>query len=135
MLTNLTFHHIGYVTDDIAQTAAFYLKTGYEATDIITDEIQQVKICFLSKADFPLIELIEPNNEKAALNKILKKNGVAPYHVCYETDDINLAFDKFTEEYGFIPLFRPVEAIALNNRLICYLYKKEVGFIELVNKT
>jgi len=35
----------------------------------------------------------------------------------------------------FIPLFRPVEAIALDNRLICYLYRKDVGFIEIVNKT
>ena len=64
----------------------------------------------------------------------MKKNGVAPYHICYETDDINVAFDELTERQGYVPLFRPVEAIAMDNKLICYLYKKEIGFIELVNK-
>lgn len=134
MLSNFRFHHIGYVTDSIEHTAALYLSAGYQATSKIEDEIQGVYICFLTKDGFPRIELIEPVNESSSVNKILKKSGVAPYHVCYEVDDINEAFDKLVDEQGYIPLFRPVEAIALENKLICYLYKKEVGFIELVNK-
>ena len=34
----------------------------------------------------------------------------------------------------FTPLFKPVEAPAFGNRLICYFWKSEVGFIELVNR-
>jgi methylmalonyl-CoA/ethylmalonyl-CoA epimerase len=34
----------------------------------------------------------------------------------------------------FIQLFNPVPAIALNNRKICYLFNKDVGLIELVEK-
>jgi methylmalonyl-CoA/ethylmalonyl-CoA epimerase len=134
MLSNFRFHHIGYVTDSIENTAKIYLKAGYQATSKIEDEIQGVYICFLTKDGFPQIELIEPVSEVSSVNKILKKNGVTPYHVCYEVDDINNAFDILVDEQGYIPLFRPVEAIGLNNKLICYLYKKEVGFIELVNK-
>jgi len=134
MLSNFRFHHIGYVTDHIASTAAFYLRAGYEATAIVEDTIQRVCICFLTKDGFPQIELIQPIDESSSVNKLLKKNGVAPYHVCYEVDDINKAFDELVDIQEYIPLFRPVEAIALGNRLICYLYKKEVGFIELVNK-
>jgi methylmalonyl-CoA/ethylmalonyl-CoA epimerase len=80
------------------------------------------------------MELIAPIDENSSVNKIFKKTGVAPYHVCYEVDDINSAFDELVDVQGYIPLFRPVEAIALDNKLICYLYKKEIGFIELVNK-
>lgn len=134
MLKDSHFHHIGYVTDSIANTSDFYLQTGYQATEIIEDEIQRVYICFLNKTGFPRIELIQPIDEQSSVNKILKKTGVAPYHVCYEVADIHVAYDELVETLGFIPLFRPVEAIALENRLICYLYKKEVGFIELVNK-
>ncbi len=134
MFNNFTFHHIGYVTDSIAGTAAFYLQAGYDASPIIEDEIQRVHICFLTKNGFPRIELVQPVDEQSSVNKIFKKTGVAPYHVCYEVDDINIAFDELVDVQEFIPLFRPVEAIALENRLICYLYKKEVGFIELVNK-
>jgi len=135
MFSNFTFHHIGYVTDNIANTSAFYLEIGYESTAVIEDEIQRVKICFLTKDGFPRIELVEPADENSSVNKIFKKTGVAPYHVCYEVDDINQAYDDLVDIKGFIPLFRPVEAIALENRLICYLYRKEVGFIELVNKS
>jgi methylmalonyl-CoA/ethylmalonyl-CoA epimerase len=134
MLINSKFHHIGYVTDSIINTSALYIEAGYHMSPIIEDKIQQVSICFLTKEDFPKIELIEPINKKSSVNKILERNGVCPYHLCYEVDDINKAFDELVNLQGYIPLFRPVEAIALNNRLICYLYRKEVGFIELVNK-
>ena len=134
MLSTFRFHHIGYVTDSIANTSAPYVQAGYQATPVIDDEIQRVKICFLTKDGMPRVELIEPIDEQSSVNKILKKNGVAPYHVCYEVDDINATVDELVDVQGYIPLFRPVEAIALDNKLICYLYKKEVGFIELVNK-
>lgn len=134
MLSTFRFHHIGYVTDSIANTSAPYVQAGYQATPTIDDEIQRVKICFLTKDGMPRVELIEPIDEQSSVNKILKKNGVAPYHVCYEVDDINAVVDELVDVQGYIPLFRPVEAIALDNKLICYLYKKEVGFIELVNK-
>jgi len=135
MFKDFRFHHIGYVTDSIAHTSAFYLDAGYQKTGNVTDEIQRVSICFLLREGFPRIELIEPVDENSSVNKILKKTGVAPYHVCYEVDDIIAAFDELVDVQDFIPLFRPVEAIALDNRLICYLYRKDVGFIEIVNKT
>lgn len=134
MLSNFRFHHIGYVTNSIANTAAAYKAAGYQTSPIIKDAIQRVLICFLSKEGFPTIELIEPADEQSSVNKILKKNGVSPYHTCYEVDDINAAFEELVEGQGYTPLFRPVEAIALENRLISYLYKKEIGLIELVNK-
>ncbi|MEL5892862.1 VOC family protein [Bacteroides sp. GD17] len=134
MIDNLKFHHIGYVTDSIADTSVLYLQAGYQVSPIIEDDIQRVKICFLTKQDFPKIELVEPVDERSSVNKILKKNGVSPYHVCYEVDDIKNVFNELTENQGYIPLFRPVEAVAMENKLICYLYKKETGFIELVNK-
>lgn len=135
MLKDFKFHHIGYVTNSIADTSAFYLEAGYLKTASVTDEIQRVSICFLTKEGFPRIELIEPSDENSSVNKVLKKTGVAPYHVCYEVEDISIAFNELVDVQEFIPLFRPVEAIALDNRLICYLYRKDVGFIEIVNKT
>lgn len=134
MLSDFRFHHIGYVTDSIPNTSAFYLQAGYNATAIIEDGIQRVHICFLTKDGFPRVELIAPIDELSSVNKLLKKSGVAPYHICYEVDDIHEAFNELVEKQGYTPLFRPVEAIALDNRLICYLYRKELGFIELVNK-
>jgi methylmalonyl-CoA/ethylmalonyl-CoA epimerase len=132
MLPSFKFHHIGYVTNDIESTAALYGIGGYTISEIITDGLQKVNICFLTKNGAPSIELVEPLDELSSVNKILKKSGVAPYHVCYEVDDIFEAYDALCE-LGYIPLFRPVEAIAFNNKLICYFFKKEVGYLELLN--
>jgi len=132
-MKDLVFHHIGYATNSIKETSSFYLERGYKASEIIYDEVQQTNICFLTKVGNPTIELIEPATEKSSIHKILKKNGVHPYHCCYEVEDIEKSFDQFAED-GFTPLFRPVEAIALDNRLICYFYRSDVGFIELLNK-
>ncbi len=134
MLKDATFNHIGYVTDSIEATAGVYISAGYAKSQVWADEIQRTKICFLAREGMPTIELVEPLNEKSSVNKTLAKTGVAPYHQCFEVPDIDKAFEQMTEGNGFIPLFRPVEAIAFNNRLICYFYKKEVGFVELVSK-
>jgi methylmalonyl-CoA/ethylmalonyl-CoA epimerase len=134
MLDYFKFHHIGYVTDNIINTSSVYMQAGYQASSIFEDGIQRVRICFLTKSGCPMIELVEPADEHSSVNKILKKNGVSPYHICYEVDDINVAFNKLTEELNYIPLFRPVEAVAMGDKQICYLYKETVGFIELVNK-
>ncbi|KAA6319712.1 methylmalonyl-CoA/ethylmalonyl-CoA epimerase [termite gut metagenome] len=133
MLNSFRFHHIGYVTNSIVDTSVIYVSAGYCMNHIIVDAIQQVKVCFLLKDNNPCIELIEPIDENSSVNKLLKKNGVFPYHLCYEVDNIDDAFNALLE-MNYIPLFRPIEAVALDNKQICYLYKKEVGFIEIVNK-
>ncbi|WP_321331056.1 VOC family protein [uncultured Bacteroides sp.] len=133
MLKDFKFHHVGYVTDSIDNTSAMFLKLGYECGEKVLDPIQNVYICFLHKNDAPGIELVEPFNESSSLNKLLKKSGVSPYHICYEVPNIEKAYDELLEE-EFIPLFRPVEATAMDNRQICYMYKKEIGYIELVNE-
>ncbi|MHA8051670.1 VOC family protein [Aquirufa sp. ROCK-SH2] len=132
MLPNFKFNHIGYVTYSIESTALFYNNAGYSLSKIITDTTQNVKICFLKKIGEPTIELVEPVDELSSVNKILKKSGVVPYHICYEVDDIFVAYDALCQ-LGFTPLFRPVEAIAFNGKLICYFYKKEIGYLELLN--
>jgi len=134
MIDGLTFHHIGYAVENIDETADFYLQNGYERTETILDEVQQTNICFLTKTGQPTIELVEPATEKCSVHKILKKNGIHPYHCCYEVDDVERAFDQLCDA-GFTPLFRPVEAVAFADRLICYFYKREVGFIEIVEKS
>ena len=126
----LVFHHIGYATDDINRTAGVFEQMGYRRETVYTDPVQNTYICFLTKAGAPSIELVAPVDQTSSVNKILKARGVTPYHLCYETPDIDQSFEEMMED-GFIPLFRPVEATAFNNRRICYFFKKEIGYLEL----
>lgn len=132
MLNSFRFHHIGYAVNSIETTAEYYQNAGWLLSSIQIDEIQNAKIAFLSKAEMPLIELIAPVNEKSPIVKTLEKSGVSTYHVCYEVDDIDVAVADLRKQ-KYLPLFKPVEAIALNKK-ICYLYNKNVGLIEIVEK-
>jgi len=79
------------------------------------------------------IELLEPLTTDSPVTKIIEKNGVMPYHICYEVEDITETIKELRKD-KFIPLSSPVKAIALEDRLICFLFKKEIGLIELLQK-
>ena len=78
MLENCRFHHIGYAVKDIMSTAEFYISLGWELTDIYNDLIQNTRIAFLKREQFPLIELVAPIDEKSPVVNTLVKSGVSP---------------------------------------------------------
>lgn len=129
-----TISHIGYAVKDIRQTAFHYVEAGWVLSDIYEEKVQNTKIAFLNKEGFPTIELVSPLNEtKSPVDSILDHNGVSPYHICYEVDDIEQAVEDLYDE-DFKPLFMPVESVAMENRKICYLHHLDIGFIELVER-
>ena len=130
----LSLDHIGYAVNDIEKTARHYVESGWDLSPIFDEESQNARIAFLTKEGFPKIELVAPGQHgKDPVSAILKKSGVSPYHLCYEVDDIGQAMESLYEE-GFVPLFMPVESVAMQNRRICYFCSLEVGTIEIVEK-
>ena len=129
---NCILDHVGYLTDDIQKTAESFRLMGYERDDIVDDNTQRTRICFLHKPGETTIELVEPYQDNKTMQKLLKR-GVTPYHTCYALDDIKAAYEEMLDN-DFTPLFQPVPAPAFGNRLICYFWKADVGFIELVEK-
>lgn len=123
--------HIGYAVDDIQRSAHLYIEGGWTISEIFEEKVQKAKIAFLSKPGFTTIELVSPLEGKSPVDNILKTNGVSPYHICYQVEDIMEALEELFEE-GFKPLFMPVESVAMDNRKICYLYHTDIGYIEIV---
>jgi methylmalonyl-CoA/ethylmalonyl-CoA epimerase len=64
---------------------------------------------------------------------MLDKNGVCPYHVCYEADAFDAVIAGF-RKHGFSLLFRPRPAVLFDGRRICYLYHKNMGLVELLER-
>jgi len=102
-------------------------------SESMVDTTQNTRITFLSRDSFPLIELVELLGEKSLVVKTLDSVGITPYHVCYSVKDIDAAVAALRKEH-FLPLFKLVEAIALGNKKICYLYSKKAGLIELTEE-
>lgn len=133
MLDTFRFHHIGIATDNIERTAKYYLEAGYVMTEKTYDPVQDVNIVFLTKDSMPVIELLEPGSPNSPVSKTLERSGVSTYHLCYYVEDIDVALRELKKKC-FLPLFRPVEAVALENKRICFLFNKEVGLIELIEE-
>lgn len=130
----MKLHHIGYVVENIENAAMHFGALGYKiVSEPVNDDIQRCRICFIGRADEPLIELVEPFDTNKSLHKMLAKRGNAPYHMCYEVEDVEKLFNQLAEKEDWMPLFRPVEAAAFDNRLIMYFYNAQVGYVEFVN--
>lgn len=133
MLATWKFHHIGIAVFDIEATAAEYIAVGYTKSETIYDPIQNVYICFLNKKGMPQMELLAPKDETSPVNKTLEKMGVTPYHCCYEVKNIEEAITELRKKH-YVVVAKPVEACAIENHKVCFLFNKNVGLIEIVEK-
>ena len=130
----MKLHHTGYITGNIADTAKAFKALGYVQQPLFDDSIQKCFICFLKReGNEPMIELVQPYDENKSMQKLLTKRGVSPYHLCFEVDDIQAIYTELSETAGWLPMFKPVKAVAFQNRLIAYFMNFELGFIEFVN--
>ena len=125
-------HHIGYLTDDIHQTAEQFLWLGYVQGEIIDDDTQRTHICILTQPGDTAIELVQPYDDNATMQRMLKKRGAAVYHVCYVCEDVDELYVTLPKR-NWTPLFKPVEAPALDNRKIGYFFHSAIGLIEFIN--
>lgn len=125
-------NHIGIATPDIQSTAEFYKAMGYEEVFGAYDLGQNVFGYFYKKKGMPTIELLAPYDEKSPVNKIIEKNGVSPYHICYEVytnlEDAIIEMKK----NRFILVSKIDVSKGMNNRRMAFLFNKSVGLIELV---
>jgi methylmalonyl-CoA/ethylmalonyl-CoA epimerase len=131
----MRFHHVGIAVKNINESINAYEALGYSKTsEIIHDPIQKVQLCFLDKVESPTLELVAAVSSESPVNNILAKSGPTPYHNCFEVDDISESVARL-KQHGYRRLSAIVPAIAFGNRKICFLYHKELGLIELLEKT
>ena len=85
----------------------------------------------LDKDGAPRLELLEPLDELSPVARTLATSGVTPYHICYEVQDLTAAVDALRRQ-RFLLVNGPVEACAMGNRRIAFMFQKNTGLIELV---
>lgn len=125
-------HHIGYAVKDVEKAAGAFYELGYcKQGEPVYDELRKVNILFLESDLGPLVELVAPVEEGNPVAGILQKSGAAPYHLCYETPDIDRTAAQL-KEAKYVVMGKAMPAGALNGNRVQFLYHAKIGIIELL---
>ena len=127
----MKIHHIGYLAKNMDKAIASFEALGYEReTDVVYDSLREVDIIFLTNDGYR-VELVSPKSDRSPVYATLKKLGNAPYHICYCCDDIKAEMERLRDE-GYTPAGEIEPAVAIGGADVCFMYRRPVGLIELV---
>jgi methylmalonyl-CoA/ethylmalonyl-CoA epimerase len=129
------FHHIGVVTHDIVQATKVYNVFGLKSilSSSVKDFDRFIEIDILGKPGHPLVELIEPIDERSPVNRLLKQFGSNCYHTCYEVDDLGESIEMLRKQQ-FVLVCEPSSAVLFGHRQVAFLFQKYIGLVELLQK-
>lgn len=119
-----TLHHIGLAVQDIA--------VAWAGVEIFEDRLQKVRVAFVL-INGQCIELIQPLSEDSPVSQSLRK-GSKLVHLCYSVDDIDDAITHGAAQ-GYRCIGKPVPAVAFNQRRIAWLFHRQFGLFELVERS
>ena len=126
----MTVHHIGYLVDNIEQAIETFGLLGYSlACETIFDETRRIYLALISQGKM-VIELIQPERDSYLWN-LRSRFKNAPYHICYSCADLDLSCQMLRKK-GFFPVRKPEPAILFHNRRVCFLFHRQIGFVELL---
>lgn len=130
-MDHLKIHHIGYLVKHIDKAASAFERLGYAAaSETILDNYRKVHIRFMEKDGYR-IELVSPADNSSVVSGLMKKYKNSPYHLCYETPDLDASLASLTSG-GFASIDTPAPAPALQDRRVAFLMNPFLGMIELL---
>ncbi len=130
-LKNMRIHHIGYLVKNIERSTEEFLSLGYTIiNDKCRDDYRKVDITFMAKDGY-VIELISPYSEESVVSGLMKRFKNSPYHICYETDDMNICTEKLRAA-GYVPLGEPAPAPAIGGQNVVFYTNPNLGMIEIL---
>lgn len=124
---SLKFHHVGVACRNIREEIESISKihTVTSVSEIVFDSEQKAELCILTTQEGIAIELISGDQ----VANIIKKR-ITYYHLCFETDDIEIEIQRLYDLGGII-LSAPKPAILFDNKKVAFI-QVSYGIIELV---
>ena len=127
----MKIHHIGYLVKKLEKAQKQFETLGFMPMgENVYDEIRGIDILFMKNGDV-VIELVCPVDEQSQVSGLVKRLGNSPYHICYETEDIERAVEELSGS-GYVVVNPPKVAPAIDGRRVAFLMSASVGLIELV---
>ena len=124
-------HHVGYLVKHLEKSRDSFLSLDFQVTgEAVYDPQRDVDILFMEKDGYT-IELVSPRSGDSVVGKLIRTYRNAPYHICYETDDLDGELARL-EGSGFTRIDDPSPAPAIGGRRVCFLMSPRIGMIEVL---
>ncbi len=126
--------HIGVVVKEIEEAGRNYSQYFQmkPLSPIFLDPIQKVKIQFWGKENELKLELIQPLGSNSPVYQYLQKGGGLS-HLCFRVDNIDAEINRCHSE-GAILISGPDSAVAFENHRVAFLFIRNIGLVEFVEK-
>jgi methylmalonyl-CoA/ethylmalonyl-CoA epimerase len=129
----MEIHHYGLATKNLKRSAEVFSSLGYQVSEPIFDPIQQVEVSFVSREGQYPIELVCDSGTGGPTSGFLSKVGSGLYHICYKVDEMEETIGILRKK-RFLVKQKPVKATAFKGKRIAWLYNRDIGLIELVER-
>ena len=132
----MTIHHIGYLVDSIENAASEFEKLGFlRMGEVVQDSLRDVYILLLSNAG-QIVELVQPICDSSPVYTLRKRYRNSPYHICYETENIQGRIEKMVKIGGGYTLIQPAQpAPAIPGcPKVAFLVNRHIGIVELMEE-
>jgi len=125
--------HICFAVKSIEEVIVYWETVfGYkQMTRVVENELQRVKVTFLSKEDSIMIKLIEPLPDNQSLVNFVRREG-GFHHVCFRCSSLDEKMEELKEK-GLRVLAPPQPGEAFNNNRIAFMAAKYGINIELID--
>lgn len=125
--------HIGIVTKEIKLASQYYLENGYQCSQPLYDEMQDVYLCMCKKKDRLDVELIQPASDRSPVISYLSENETVPYHLCLRVKNIDTVLDVLKKKnIAYEVVSERKKAVLFHYQYVTFVLIKNIGLIELL---
>ena len=129
------FHHYGLACSDLKKATEMLLQSGYTIGPVVHDPLQKVLLSICTHKFLPCIEIVSAELKDNPINKIVEKNDICIYHICYVVSERTKALSKLTNlGIRFVTISNPKEAILFNGKTVSFHFAKEFDLFEILEK-
>ncbi len=132
LLSQMEFHHLGVAGTSIEKDFETYQIMGYSKESPIFEDSQQgIKGLFITRENFPRLELLEPLAGSSTLDSWIHQRSKI-YHMAYLVEDIELFIKVFMKNGA--KLVSGLKCSTYFKKRICFLMLKNLQLIELIER-
>lgn len=132
-LESMQFHHIGFAVRSFEEACPIFEALGAVFFHCSEDTERNLTFRFAKVGEI-VLELVSPCDATVpcAVTNYIKKQSCTPYHICYETDDLESELKRL-KGVGFKQMGKTITSKLYGYEAIgVFLYSKEIGLIEVV---